>query len=121
MSQRTDLAPGAQAMKQLNNADYGEQKAYQAQQAGAPMAASQGVPSGLAGLLGTQSPSVVPLGAPSGRPGENVMSAPPLPDPQKQRDMQDMINQLPVLTHMANLPGAAWGLRNLIRSVNGNS
>ena len=35
--------------------------------------------------------------------------------------MQDMVNQLPVLTYMANLPGASWGLRNLVRSIHGNS
>jgi hypothetical protein len=57
LSKRSDLPPG-QGAKRLPNAAYGEQKQFQAEQAGAPMAKAN--------------PSVIPLTAPTNRPMEPV-------------------------------------------------
>jgi len=57
LSKRSDLPPG-QGAKRLPNAAYGEQKQFQAEQAGAPMAKAN--------------PSVIPLSAPTNRPMEPV-------------------------------------------------
>jgi len=57
LSKRSDLPPG-QGAKRLPNAAYGEQKQFQAEQAGAPMAKAN--------------PNVIPLSAPTNRPMEPV-------------------------------------------------
>ena len=60
LSQRTDLPP-SQGAKRLPNAAYGEQKQFQAEQAGAPMAKAE-----------NPLANVVPLNAPTQRPSEPV-------------------------------------------------
>ncbi len=62
-SKRTDLPPkpAGQAARKLPNAAYGEQKQFQADQAGAPMAQARNPMAG-----------VVPLTAPTNRPSEPV-------------------------------------------------
>jgi hypothetical protein len=57
LSKRSDLPP-AQGAKKLPNAAYGEQKQFQAEQAGAPMAKAGA--------------NIIPLGAPTNRPMEPV-------------------------------------------------
>lgn len=66
LSQRTDGSPG-QPVRDLPNAKYGENKAFTAQEAGAPMAGS--APS---------APPIVGLDAPTQRPDEHVTSGVPM-------------------------------------------
>lgn len=71
LSQRTDGGPGAKAAAvKLPDAGYGEQKAFQAIQQGAPIAKAGGGATG--GNQPTPAPPPPPLDAPSGRPGEPV-------------------------------------------------
>jgi hypothetical protein len=63
-AKRTDR----QGAKRLPNAAYGEQKEFQEQQAGAPMAKSQGQRPAVNDLMA----NVVPLNAPTRRPDEPV-------------------------------------------------
>lgn len=65
LSQRTDGGPG-QPVRSLPDAGYGESKAFVDQQQGAPLAQAPGLP------------TVVPLDAPTGRPGEPVTAGAPL-------------------------------------------
>lgn len=118
-SQRTDIG---QPKQDIPNADYGEQKAYQAQQSGAPMASAPSVDvTGMdfSSLFGSPSSRVVPMGAETQNPNEPVTTAPMGGPPQSQQDLAQMANQLPVLEWMANQPNASWGLRNQVRSIKG--
>lgn len=119
-SQRTD-----QPKVDIPNADYGEQKDYQALQSGAPMAASPGVSTPndmptLQSLLGNAATNVIPLGANTQRPNEPVTTPAPVGMPKQQQDTQDLSSQLPVIEFMANQPNASWGLRNLVRQIKGS-
>src|SRR5690242_8754259 len=70
-SQRTDKQP----LAQLNNADYGEQKAYKQLQQDAPMAKAPDLPGGtpdLSQLFQGASANVVPMSAPTQQPGTPV-------------------------------------------------
>jgi len=116
-SQRTDRQP----MADLPNADYGEQKAFQALQSGAPLAADSGQAPGpdLSGLVG--------LGEPSQQPGTPVtdgadggagvgMDALGLGDPDAQSKAQ-LASYLPALEFMANRPGTSAAARNAVRRI----
>jgi len=63
-AKRTDR----QGAKQLPNAAYGEQKQFQDQQAGAPMARTGKAPAAMGNLMA----NIIPLNAPSRRPQEPV-------------------------------------------------
>lgn len=130
-SQRTDRQP----MAQLPNADYGEQKAYKQLQQDAPMAASPGVPPAqgmdFASMFGNPADRVVPLNAESSQPGVPVTDGAALgagagtdamgfSKPRSQQDLQNLASQLPVLQFMANQPNASWGLRQLVRNIQGS-
>jgi len=124
-SERTDKAVG-EANRDLPNAGYGEQAAYQEQQAGAAMAkGSPGVD--FASLFGDPASRVTGLNEPSAQPDVPVtdgaalgagagMEALGLPD-QKAEDLQSIIPYLPVMEFMANQPGASWAMRNLVRKA----
>jgi hypothetical protein len=125
LSARTDIG-NVQKTRDLPNADYGEQQAYQAQQQGAPLAGDSGQAPGGAGG-NPAAANVIPMGAPTQRPGEPVTSgansgAGPdaqslgLPNQQGQ-DMTALKGYLPVFEFMANQPGASWSARNLVRSI----
>lgn len=125
-SERTDKAV-ENANQALPNAGYGEQKAYQEQQAGAPMAQSGG--DAFSAMFGNPAERVIGLGEPSAQPGVPVtagaaagagpgMEALGLPDQQKV-DLESLIPYLPVMEFMANQPGASWAMRNRIREVKG--
>jgi hypothetical protein len=126
-SKRTDIGD-VQKTRDLPNADYGEQQAYQAQQSGAPLAADQGGQANLQALMHQQNvQNVVPLNAPTQRPGEPVtsgaatgpgpgMEALNLPN-QQQQDVQGLQAHLPVYEFLANQPNASWAARNLVRTI----
>ena len=132
MSQRTDGGPG-QAIQRLGNAKYGEQKAFQQIQQGAPMAAGANPPVGpspgafsQAAQSGGPGGAVTPFGAPTQRPGEPVTSGAPrgagpgsealnlAPSTNKQ-DFAALRPALPMLQFLANLPGAHPGSQQFVR------
>lgn len=122
LSQRTD---GRQAMQQLPDADYGEQATFRADQQAAPMAATPGPQQPTA-----QPPDlsrVVPMNAPSQRPGEPVThgaalgpgadeSALGLNDNNDQ-GVQYLRKILPSLELLANSPIAGRAARQFVRRV----
>lgn len=126
LSKRTDIGD-VQKVQDLPNPDYGEGQAFRAQQQGAPMAADSG--SAPAGQGNPMASSVVPMSAPSGRPGEPVTSGAAsgpglnglgLPN-QANQDVANLVGYLPVLSFMANQSNSSWALRNLVRQVKANS
>lgn len=130
-SKRTDIGD-VQKTRDLPNADYGEQQQYQAQQAGAPMAADQGGQANLQALMHQRNmANLVPLNAPTQRPNEPVTSGAnggPGPDQsslglpnQPQQDMQQLQGYLPVLQFVANQPNSSWAARNLVRAIKASS
>ena len=130
MSARTDSQP-QQAMQRLSNAQYGEQQAFQQIQAGAPMAAAQGVGHGpsngeFAKAMQGGTPPVVPFSAPTNRPGEPVTAgaargagpgpeALNLPPSVNKQDYMALRPALPALQLLANLPGASPGAQQFVR------
>lgn len=124
MSQRTDIGD-VQKTRDLPNADYGEQQAYQAQQQGAPLAADQG--GQMSQTHAANIANIIPMGAPTQRPGEPVTSgaaagAGPGPESlglpnMQQQDVQQLSSYLPVFEFMANQPNASWASRNLVRQI----
>ena len=125
-SERTDKAVSA-AGKTLPDAGYGEQKAYQEQQAGAPKGESPGGEADFAALFGNPADRVVGMGEPTSMPGVPVtdgaamgagagVEALGLQD-QAKADLEGLAPYLPVLEFMANQPGASWAMRNVVRKV----
>lgn len=124
-SERTDKAVG-EANRQLPNADYGEQAAYQEQLAGAPAAQSPSSPS-FSDMFGSPASRVIGFDADSQRPdvpvtdgaalgagaGTEVLAQPPNEDTNK------MLVYLPALEFMANR-GQSDAARNLIRQIKGS-
>lgn len=124
-SRRTDGQP----RQQLPDAAYGEQQAFQAQQAAAPMAngtdltaANAPAPVDMSGLTPLSAPSQFPnepvtAGADAGLgPGSNVLS---LPQPANIDDqtMEQLRTMLPALEVMATNPSASPEFRNFVREV----
>jgi hypothetical protein len=129
MSARTDGGP--QAIQQLANAKYGEQKNFQQIQQGAPMAGGVNPPSGpppsaFRQAAGGAGNAVVPLSEPTQRPGEPVTSGAASgagpgtealntsPTTNKQ-DFLALRPALPMLQFLANLPGAHPGSQQFVR------
>lgn len=124
LSARTDGGPAdTQAMQSLPNAGYGEAKAFDEIQSGAP-AAGNPVPS--------QAPQAIPMGAPTQRPDEPVTAGNPMGEgvgPQAagiemrsmdQQDAASLAQQLPMLEYIANMPNASPSTRALVRRIKGN-
>lgn len=122
-SERTDKAVGA-ANRQLPDADYGEQAAYQEQIQGAPIGAP--VPS-FSDMFGSPASRVIGFGEDSQMPdvpvtdgaalgagaGTEALAQPPSEDTNK------MLVYLPALEFMANR-GQSDAARNLIRQIKGS-
>lgn len=117
MSQRTDLGP-SQAMQQLPNAAYGEQKDFQQIQGGAPMATGPSVPAPPALTDPTQRPNE-PLtsGAPVGA-GPNALM-----DPKAQAIKDDTLmlreKYMPQLKQLAQLPDAPKLFKMYVQYLDG--
>lgn len=122
-SQRTDRQPVAA----LTDAAYGEQATYRQDQQGAPMARaatpdSSGPPTSPVDLSG-----VVPMGAPTQRPGEPVTAgaaagAGPGVEAlglggDSDPGWQYLVDSLPALELMANQPNAGRAMRQFVRRV----
>src|SRR5437899_2709769 len=130
-SQRTDKAV-SEANRDLPNAGYGEQAAYQEQQQGAKMAQDAGgnTPN-FADLFGQASSRVVPMNSPTTQPDVPVTAgaasgagpgqeALNLPD-QQNEDLQKLQGDMTLFEFMENQPGASWTMRNVVRKVKGMS
>ncbi len=124
-SQRTDLG---QKRFDVPNADYGEQKAYQALQAGAPMASSPDL-SGMdfSSMFGNPGDRVTPLNAESAQPGVPVTDGASLgagagveamqfsnPD---EKSRAKLAAWLPALEHLANRPDSSSNARAMVRRI----
>lgn len=120
LSQRTDGGPAdRQAMRDLPNAKYGEQKANLEMQGGAPMA-------------GMPSPQAIPLGAPTNHPDEPVTAGSPMgagvgPEAAGidqrtlvEKDAEVLKSFLPALEFMAQMPDASPSTVDLLRRIKGN-
>lgn len=126
LSRRTD-----QPIRDLPNADYGEQSTFRSDQAGAPMAATPGPtpdpaamvqPANLSGLVPIDAPTTVPnepvtAGSLSGPgPGPAALGLPQV-SPQDQAGIQYLRNALPTLELMADSPMATSDFRQYVRRV----
>jgi len=76
LSQRTDLAPGGQPNRVAPGGAYGERKALESQQAGAPLASSTPprLPGGGSGRPGAAAPTPVDVFGPSQRPTQSGLA-----------------------------------------------
>lgn len=124
LSRRTD---GRQPIQSLPDADYGEQATFREDQQGSPMAATLGGDQ-VSPVSPADLSNVVPMGAPSQRPGEPVtagaaLGAGPdhtalgLNDPQNDEGVQYLRRILPSLELMANSPIAGRAARQFVRRV----
>lgn len=128
LSQRTD---GKQPLARIPNAGYGEQKAYQEQQQGAPLAESN--PAAAAGQAGPNI-NVVPFGDATQMPATPVtdgadagagmgLAGLGLDSPEAAASREDnryAATMLPVLEWYGNQPFASPGIRQLVRRIKGS-
>lgn len=131
LSRRTDGGPG-QVQRDLPNAAYGEQAAFQAAQSGAALSLAEGAlrpTSGGGGAMGTPVP-ITPFNAPTAYPGQPISAGAPfgagvgpealgLPNEKdlQNQDRQNLVEYLPVLEFIANLPTAMPSLRAQVRKI----
>lgn len=128
-SKRTDRAV-SDANRNLPNAGYGEQAAYQEQMTSAPLAQSSINVEGMNfnDLFGNAAQNVVPLSEGSMQPdtpvtdgadagagaGSEVLSS------TQQQSNSYMASYLTVLEFIANQPGSSDAARNMVRQIKGN-
>lgn len=123
LSKRTDGGPG-QPVMELPNAQYGEATEFRELQRAAQLA-SGGRPSPAS--AGAAAPNIIPMSAPTTRPGEPVTAGAALgPGPGTEalsspvdvaQDRQLWAAWLPAMEYMANLPGTPSSWRNYVRAL----
>lgn len=128
LSRRTDGGPG-QPVRELNDAAYGEQATFRADQKAAPMAANAMKPGGGQQVGPADLSGVVPFGAPTSRPGEPITAgADAGPGPgagvlglglDNDPGVQYVRSLLPVLELVASQPHASSDLRQFVRRMRG--
>lgn len=126
LSKRTD---GKQPMMSLPDAKYGEQKAFQAAQAAAPMAADAG---GLAAFAapasGPNPANVVPIGAPTQNPNEPIQAGlpmgpgagstmPPQQPTLSPEDARRLQAYIPTLVLLASQEDASPATKQFVRQL----
>lgn len=129
LSRRTD---GQQPMRDLPDAKYGEQAAFQAAQGAAPMSGDLGgAMGGAAGAMAMpDTSSIVPFGAPSQRPDEPISAgmpgglgagpAMPTSQPTLTKEQADRLRSyLPVLVVLASRDDADPNTRQFVRQLRG--
>jgi hypothetical protein len=117
-SKRTDR----QGIKRLPNAAYGEQKDFQAQQAGAPMARSQQAPAP------NPMASVIPFNAPTQRPDEPVTAGVDAgPGPGREilglksptdtqlEDLTKLAKYMPLMMQFADSPDSSGTMKAFVK------
>jgi hypothetical protein len=123
-SKRTDKAVG-EANRNLPNADYGEQAAYQEAQQGMQPQGGQGVD--FSAMFGNPAERVVPFDADSAMPetpvtdgadagpgrGSEILSG----SANQEQSNTTMKAWLPALEFMANQPASSDAARNLVRML----
>lgn len=123
-SKRTDKAVG-EANRNLPNADYGEQAAYQEAQQGMQHQGGQGVD--FSAMFGNPAERVVPFDADSAMPetpvtdgadagpgrGSEILSG----SANQEQSNTTMKAWLPALEFMANQPASSDAARNLVRML----
>lgn len=127
LSRRTDGQP----LRQLPDAEYGEQKTYQAQQRMAPAAqsgmdvtaANAPSPVDMSRITPMSAPSQFPdeavtAGANAGAgPGMSALGLPPQAPPISDAVIQSLSDMLPTLELMASNPMVSDSFRNFVREV----
>lgn|SRR5512139_442010 len=127
LSRRTDTGP-AQKMRDLPEADYGENATYKDLQKGAALGQTNPNAGAEESFQGNPAAAnVIPFGAPTQDPDTPVTAgaaagAGPGPEAlglvsHAQQDMDAQIRNLPVLEYMANQEGAPWALRQAVRRI----
>lgn len=128
LSRRTDGGgPGdQQPVRVPTGGSYGEASQLQQLQQAAPLAAT---PGGDTAQPAAAPIPMTPFGAPTEQPGVPVTDGAALGagaglealglNPQKDEDLQRLVQYLPVLEHMASQPGSARAARNLVRQLKG--
>lgn len=126
LSRRTDTGP-AQKLRDLPDANYGENATYKDLQRAQGLSQSPGGDIVQGGATNPAMGNVVPINAPTQEPstpvtaGANVGMGPGQEAlglvSHNQQDMNDQIKNLPVLEYMANQEGAPWALRNAVRKI----
>lgn len=133
LSKRTDGGP-AQKVRPVTGGAYGENKSLNDLQAAAPMAAGDvpSPPSAGASPAPPREPvNVIPFNAPTQNPDEPVTAGNPmgpgvgpeamgLQDPRTVADRQDaqrLLEYLPTLEFIANLPGSSNAMRAYVRQI----
>lgn len=121
LSQRTD-----QPQQALPDAAYGEQKTFREIQQGAAMSAAPGPAEGPP-VTPADLSNVVPLGAPTARPGEPVTAGAALGagpgteglglSEEDDPGVRALRNMVPALELMANMPGAGRAVKQFTRRV----
>lgn len=110
LSQRTDGGPGAQPVRRLPDADYGENRDFVAQQEGAPLAQAEPIdPSGL-----------TPMGAPSQHPEMPVTAGAVTPNAPKEPGEEDILrlrDYFGVMKVLASRPEASPATKQLVRQL----
>jgi hypothetical protein len=126
LSRRTDGGPG-QPVRQLPNPDYGEQQVFKQAQQGAPMAAAPDAGGGAIPVQPADLSQVVPMDAPTSRPGEPVTTGAGAGPGGGQEvlgiggsndpGIQYLRKNLPTFELMANMPMASDAFRQWVRRI----
>lgn len=122
LARRTDGGP-SQPVRSLNDAEYGEQAEYRSLQQGAALGSSAPtprIPSGAASSAQGGSP-LVGFGEPTLRPDEDILTPPPAPQPEAQRDAAQLAALLPMLTLLAAKPDASPSTKAFVSRLRGLS
>lgn len=130
-SARTDGQPGAQPIRALPDAGYGEQADYTGLQQAAPLASSQGMPAPQApqgGGAGQPGPTPVPLSAPEQYPDRPITHGLPVgpgagpealgdPAAKQQQTAAKLADYLPMLLPHARSAASSDSYKMMVRYI----
>lgn len=117
-------------MRDLPDAEYGENATYKDLQKGAALAQSSPAAAAEGATGNPHAANVIPMDAPTQNPDIPVTDG-AVAGPgagvealglanQKSEDLMRLVPYLPVLEFMSNQDGASWAMRNLVRKVKAN-